>query len=108
MDPFWGITLSVLAVAKFWKREKARAKDKKYFLEKEKEKERNQKIAEVVDMFMLKHDIPETPKTREELEAEKAAKEAQKQRDKDIAELRKQGFTDELIATIIPTINNGG
>lgn len=30
-----------------------------------------------------------------------------KETERDIAELRKRGFTDDLIAMIIPTINNG-
>ena len=29
MDPFWGITLSLLAISKFWKSERGRTKDKK-------------------------------------------------------------------------------
>lgn len=33
---------------------------------------------------------------------------AQRQRDKDAEELRKQGYSEELIATILPTINNDG
>lgn len=30
-----------------------------------------------------------------------------KQREKDIADLKKQGYTDELIAVILPVINDG-
>jgi hypothetical protein len=33
--------------------------------------------------------------------------EVKRRREKDIAELKKQGYTDELIAVILPTINNG-
>ena len=45
--------------------------------------------------------------TKEEKEAEKTRKDIEKQKEKEINELRKQGYTDELIAVIIPTINNG-
>lgn len=33
---------------------------------------------------------------------------AQRQRDKDAEELRKQGYSEKIIATILPTINNDG
>jgi hypothetical protein len=46
---------------------------------------------------------PEQPKTY--TLDEQNADEIQKERDR--AELRKQGFTEELITVIIPTINNG-
>lgn len=36
----------------------------------------------------------------------KAQKEAEAQHQRDIVDLRKQGYTDELIAVILPTINN--
>ena len=32
--------------------------------------------------------------------------EADKQRNRDIAELKKQGYTDDLIAVILPQLNN--
>lgn len=36
----------------------------------------------------------------------KAQREEEKQKQKEIAELKKQGYTDELIAVILPQINN--
>lgn len=43
----------------------------------------------------------------EELQAIRKRREADDQRERDIMELKKQGYTDELIAVILPTINNG-
>lgn len=105
MDPFWAITLSVLAVSKFWKRENRISKQKKSSKQKDAERIEKEKqrilLADVTQRFGL------LPLTQEEKEAERVRKAEEKQREKDIEDLRKQGFTDELIATIIPTINNG-
>lgn len=53
---------------------------------------------------------PEPVKSLDEYIAQekidKVKMEAERQKEKDIAELRNQGYTDELIATIIPIINN--
>lgn len=38
---------------------------------------------------------------------EELKKDIDKQKQRDIEELRKQGYTDELIAVILPTIYNG-
>lgn len=45
--------------------------------------------------------------TPEELAEQLASEQARVERDKDVNELRKQGYTDELIAVILPTIRNG-
>lgn len=104
MDAFWGITLIVLIMVGVLKRE-GRIRD-----EKDEEKTRHAKQFEQARQDQV---IAETladfnaPESKEEKEARQAAIRAERQREKDIAELKKQGFTDELIATIIPTINNG-
>jgi len=105
MDPFWCITLSVLVVSKFWKRERGKKKIRRYYEEKdrkESEKQQAQDLLDRVDFLMLPDML-----TPEEKEAEKKRIAAEKQKEKDVAELRKQGFDEELITTIIPTINNG-
>lgn len=51
----------------------------------------------------LEHQVRLNP-AEDQPSAEDAEKEARKQ--KDIAELKKQGYTDELIAVIIPTLHN--
>lgn len=48
------------------------------------------------------HYVPEAPPVNE-TEEERLRRE---QRERDIRDLRKQGYTDELIAVILPTINN--
>lgn len=78
MDPFWGITLSLIAIRWFWKSENRKYKDRKA------DEKRQERI------------VVKPVKTEEE-----------KQREKEVQELRKQGYTDELIAVILPTINNG-
>lgn len=104
MDPFWCITLSVITVSTVFKRERNKRKEKKAELEKIDRRIEAEKEQAVIEQYRAVFSVPETV---EEKEARKAAKQAQEQHDKDVAELRKQGFTDELIATIIPTINNG-
>lgn len=86
MDAFFCITLSMIVLGAAWKSHRRtisrRSKDKAIAV----------RYSADVD--------------KELLAADRAAKEAKKQREKDVAELRKQGFTDEIIATILPTINN--
>lgn len=94
MDPFWGITLSTIVIARFWKKENQKRKERKEF------KEQQRLAAE-------KEAARPIPLTEEEKEAQRVQKEIDKRRERDIADLRKQGYTDELIAVIIPTINNG-
>lgn len=74
MDAFWGITLSVLAISWFLKREKIKSEDRK----------------------------PPVDKS-----ADKARKEIERQRNREIEELRRKGYDEELIAVILPTIHNG-
>lgn len=104
MDPFWGITLSLLAISKFWKSERGRTKDKKTEKQMLEDKIEQEKQKAVIAKYTA---VFSEPMSKEEKESEKLEKEIEKQREKDIEELRKQGFTDELITTIIPTINNG-
>jgi len=104
MDAFWGITIIVLIVVAFTKRENRIRDEKREIREANEKKLEEAKQAEVVTKYTTLFGEPET---QEEKEAARAARQAEAQREKDIAELKKQGFTDELIATIIPTINNG-
>lgn len=80
MDAFLGITLSFLVIRWYWKRVTAK---------------RSHKKAYISDM-----PVPNNPVT-------KAYVDENPQRQKEIADLKRQGYTDELIAVIIPTINNG-
>lgn len=94
MDPFWGITLSVIAISSFWKSEKRKSAERRY----EKARREEKAIAEASRPI---------PLSEEEKEAKRVQKEIEKQRDRDIQDLRKQGLSEELITTILPTINNG-
>ena len=47
------------------------------------------------------------PKPVEKTPAQIRQEKEEKQREQDIKDLRKQGYTDELIAVILPTIRNG-
>lgn len=80
MDAFLGITLSFLVIRWYWKHVTAK---------------RSHKKAYISDM-----PVPNNPVT-------KAYVDENPQRQKEIADLKRQGYTDELIAVIIPTINNG-
>lgn len=105
MDPFWAITLSIIAISIFWKRENRKSDDRKHLKDREAERIEKLKQEEVIAQFT--EAIQPEPLTPEESEAEKARKAEERQREKDIEDLRRQGFTEELITTIIPTINNG-
>ena len=94
MDPFWGITLSVIAISSFWKSEKRKSAERRY----DKARREEKAIAEASRPI---------PLSEEEKEAKRIQKEIDKQRERDIQDLRKQGFSEELITTILPTINNG-
>ena len=78
MDAFWCITLSILVLRWWWKR----------------------KSRGIVRNPLPDVDMPKITKEQRELREKN-------QREKDIEYLKKQGYSDELIAVIIPTINNG-
>lgn len=93
MDPFWCISLGTLVIAKFWKREKRKSKERKYY--KEQDEKRNEKLKQ--EAVIAKYSaVFGAPMTKEE-----------QKREDDIADLKRQGYDDELIAIILPTINNG-
>ena len=101
MDAFWGVTLSVIAISMFWKRQNKRNSNIQY--EKEKQERAYAKEQDRINkaMFAAMKGKPQPPPlTLEE-------QEAKKQEEKDIAELKKLGYDDELIAVILPTINSG-
>lgn len=52
-------------------------------------------------------DISAVNLTADEIDQEMARQKQQAERNKEAEELKKQGYSDELIAIIIPTINNG-
>ncbi len=84
MDAFWCITLSILVIRWYWNNHRREPRQES-------------------------EPIPETVITKELINADKSEKEkmeAEKQRQKDIADLKKQGYTDEIIAVILPTINS--
>lgn len=89
MDAFWGVTLSVIAISMFWKSQRKRSEGIQY--DKEQQQLRAQRERE-----QIAKGIPPPMPTEEEI-----------QRQKDIAELKKRGYDDELIAVVLPTINNG-
>ena len=104
MDAFWCITLGTIIVAWFWKRERNKAYDRKTEQMKYAKKHEEVKQAEVIAKYT---EAFGKPMTKAEKEAEAKAAKFKADRDKQEAELRKQGYTDELIAVILPTINNG-
>lgn len=94
MDPFWGITLSYLVLRKWWRHQKEEEALKKQDKEE----------------FFEKYDYAQktvAQKTPEQLAEELAQQQFEAERQKDINDLKKQGYTDELIAVILPTIRNG-
>jgi biopolymer transport protein ExbB/TolQ len=100
MDAFWGITLSVIVVSSYLKRRKIKTEDRRYDERKATEKTERQKQQDVIDKYTHIFAGPLTAEEKAEIKAEK-------EREKEIEQLRKQGYTDELIAVILPTINNG-
>jgi hypothetical protein len=101
MEAFWCIVLSVIVLRWWWKHNKP-----DFWGEKEVEEKPEPTLNMEAAKEMQKE--AEDRKILEEAQAklDKEAKEKQKQYDRDVAELRKMGYTDELIAVIIPTINN--
>lgn len=103
MDAFWCIVLSTIVLRWWWK------KHKKYMLGKEEVEETVE--APKIDMEAAEEmqkkskDAEVLASAQKKLDDE--AREKQRQYDKDVAALRKEGYTDELIAVILPTINNG-
>jgi hypothetical protein len=82
MDAFWGITLSLL-VLRWWY--------KNHHVEKPRVKPNL---------------LPKTPANVKTQEVLRAQEQARQQRERDVEALRKQGYTDELIATILPVVND--
>lgn len=103
-DAFWCITLGTLLIAWRWKVERNKAYDRKTQRLKNEKKNEEAKQQEVIAKYTAAFGKPITKAEQKALDDQKAAK---LQHDKQVAELKKQGYTDELIAVIIPTINNG-
>ena len=104
MDAFFAITLSVIFISMLWKRERIRAADIKYKERKEADRIEKEKQEEVIERYST---IFAGPMTSGEKAKIKAKKRVENERKKEIEHLRRQGYTDELIAVILPTINNG-
>lgn len=83
-EAFWCITLSTLILRWWWKGQKFKYRSR---------------------MVNQAHTIPPSL-TEEEIEAAILLEEAEKRKRKDIADLKKQGYSDELITTILPIIND--
>lgn len=88
MDAFWGITLSLLVLRAAFKSKWLRREHKTRIVAKDNRFEQLNALANA-------QPVP-VKKSSEE-----------RRREQEVEELRKQGYTDELIAVIIPTINNG-
>ena len=86
MDAFWCIVLSVIVLRWWWKR--------------------NRPEQEELPPEPIKLDPELVKKFEEDRKITKIEMEVQDQKDRDIAELKKQGYSDELIAVILPTIND--
>ena len=82
MDAFFSITLSILVLRYWWKHRERTVRRPP--------KQEPIKFAAFDDKVVA------------------AREKARSQRERDEEELRKQGYSDELIATILPVINNGG
>lgn len=102
MDAFWCITLSVLLLRWWWKRNKAGIIQK----EEKKEEVEPPKLNIEAAKEMQQENKDKQVLADEQKKLDKQEREKQRQHDKDVAELKRQGYTDELIAVIIPTINN--
>lgn len=104
MDAFFAITLSVIFISMFWKRERIKAEDRRY--EEKKLGDRREKAKEeaVIEKYTAIFSAPLTEAEKKEIQAKKKA---EREREQETERLRKQGYTDELIAVILPTINNG-
>lgn len=100
-EAFWAILLIVIILRAYWKHSAPSRHDnlREAFFGKKKEKKPDMPVTGNAGFVK-----PEIQKLIDR-EAQKNRDEAQRQ--KDIAELKRQGYTDELIAIIIPTINNG-
>lgn len=104
MDAFWAITLSVIVISMFWKRERIKKDDRGYEKKRIQDKIRQAEEQAVIDKYTPILAGKLTSAEKAEIDKEKRLK---KEREQEIERLRKQGYTDELIAVIIPTINNG-
>ena len=94
MDAFFCITLSIIILRSWWRHNvgvQPRRRDNEFTVE---------------PKSIKSFDVSQKA-TPEELELEKLNKEVEKQKQRDIADLKKQGYDDELIAVILPTLNNG-
>lgn len=101
MEAFFCIVLSYFVLRAFIKSERNKKLDRLERQEKIKEYQRKER--EKLRKNKPKVRIEKAPLTAEEI----AEAEIEKQKQRDIEELRKQGYTDDIITMIIPTINNG-
>lgn len=90
MDAFWCILLSFFVIRYAIKEAVANKVEKEEAVERYRE--------ETGDSFKAIDEV-----TKEEI----YQRDKEKQKQRDIDELRKQGYDDELIAVILPTLNNG-
>lgn len=102
MELFWCIVLSTIVLRYWWKRNKPDLWED----DKEKIKEAPSLNLEAAKE-MQKEAKDKAVLAEAQAKLEKEQKQKQLQYDRDVAQLRKQGYTDELIAVIMPTINNG-
>lgn len=108
MYAFWAILLIIIAVRLYWKHSanSRHANLREAFFGKRKKKP-DMPVTGNAGFVIPENLEKEGVERKAQKEAEEAKKIIDKQRERDIADLRKQGYDDELIAVIIPTINNG-
>lgn len=97
MDAFWCIVLSTILLRWWWKRNTPDLWEDKT----------EQPTTPVLNARDVEEAEDKKILTEAQAKLDKEEKEKQKQHDKEILELRKQGYTDDIIAVILPTINNG-
>lgn len=98
MEAFFVIVMSYLLISNFIRKEVRalkRRRHKAYYTP--------ERACRMIDEWVEQDKI----KAKEAKEKQYAEDKRVEQRNADIAELKKQGYTDELIAVILPTIENG-
>ena len=96
MEAFWCITLSIIAIRAYLKH----SRDSTLGQESE-------PVSEPPPVVYRDTFATYDKEDKSNRQAEKARLEIERQREKEIVELKKKGYSDELIAVILPTINNG-
>lgn len=100
---FWAILMGIIAIRLYWKHSTPSRHDNLREAFFGKRKKRELPISGNAGFKIS----PEMQKLHDKLKVDLAQKEIDDQKKRDIEDLRRQGYNDELIAVILPTINNG-